>query len=528
MTYGPDGMWYRAASYDTQEQCLAFLGRVKPLLAARNGGDDLVTISFGTPEGRRYVMALGYPVPETIALVESLFEGPPVTLSKDEITYARLEVTKLRQRAGVSDTQAAAQALGRLRNMGVPEPAAQTIAKDYTKHLLEGSSPVSEPVAGGTPSRPGKKDLSRERARPFFVRFRSHIDEITREELVGPSIAVYKEQLRAMTAYLFTASAMKLFHAVHEPHKQNLPIPGNDVFLEFPSPLDTPHGIIRAFVLTRVNNPVAVAEVERKNPGLKGLSQREGFSGHMLYRLQAIDDAMQIIATENYDGDLARWVHAYECPTGTCVIERQAGEEKIIQPCDTCVARTAFWGAWIRSLLLIVDHEYAITPEPAPWEVRAVSYEEEASQKVGKGKNTRVIKAIHKREIEYRIISFDVSLPAHRAARTPQDAQADEEKRANWLMRTPKDQIIYKRMAFDDIERHYTHHARLLAKCEQTGGKFTEKDGEVLREYRLETHPDGTKAVVSKLVPFEKYVPMLREKKTTIRKVIASAYEGKE
>jgi hypothetical protein len=176
----------------------------------------------------------------------------------------------------------------------------------------------------------------------------------------------------------------------------------------------------------------------------------------------------------------------------------------------------------------MIDREYAISPDPQPWAPQTITYEEDVQQKVGKGKNAHIIRTTRKSEIEYRVISFDVSTPASRHERTPQEARPDEEKHANWLTIHGKEELIYKRVRFENIERHYSQHPRLLAKCEQMGGKFSEMDGDILREYLLEIHPDGKKTVVSRLVPFAKYIPMLREKAPTIKRVIASAYEKKE
>jgi hypothetical protein len=246
-----------------------------------------------------------------------------------------------------------------------------------------------------------------------------------------------------------------------------------------------------------------------------------------MYRVQMIDEDMQFVATERYDTEVSQWVYMPECPTEQCITGERAGEKIVVQPCKDCTIRCQHWASWARTLLLIIDREYATSPEPEPWTTHAVTWEEDGTQKVGKGKNAHIIRTTRKREIEYRIVSFDVSLPTHhKAESTPHQARADEEKQANWLTLASKDQIIYKRMAFKDIEKHYTQHPRLLARCEQAGGKFTEMDNDFLREYHIEDRPDGTKAVVSKIVPYARYVPMLREKKQpVIRKVIASTYE---
>lgn len=551
MTYGADGMWYRAASYATKEQCLEALQKIKSALAARpSAGDNLLTISFETPKDKKYVMALGYPEPETIALAESLFEQPPVTLSTGDLTYARHEVAKLRRSEGISDEEAGARALAQARNLGIPEPLAQSIAEEYIHDQPETASraPLSKIAPGSPVYKVDRKDVprevrpqlarvqeegrrkARERTYPFFIRFRYHIEEIAKEDKEGfdLSIIIYMQQLRFMFPYLFTSSAMQLFQTVLDSSKNDFPIPEHDVWIEFQTPVETPHGRVKAFAIAKVNNRTLLEQIEHKYPKIP-LTQFEDVRQKPLYRVQIIDNDMQFIATEHYNRESLQWVYPpdRECPTHQCLTEKRGEpvENMTVHPCSSCKACTSFWASWTRTLLLILEREYAISPEPQPWETQTMTYEEEAIKKVGHGKNTREIKTTFKREVEYRIVSFDVSIPAPQREHAAQEARTNEEKQPNWLTLHGKEDLIYRRVHFEDVERHYTQHKHLLQKCLERGGTFAEKDGDIEREYHIENRPDGTQAVVSKLVPFAKYVPMLREKKPVIRKVIAGAYE---
>jgi len=304
-------------------------------------------------------------------------------------------------------------------------------------------------------------------ARPFFIRYRDHIEDLYNEEGeegFDPSIEIFLEQMRLMIPYLFTESAITLFREVWEENNDAFILPERDVWIEFYEPLETPQGTVKALAISQVNRKAAIERIERKSPGLKGLAGVEGFKEDYLYRVQVIDDAMQFIATESYDTDLAKWVHTQDA--------------------------TSFWASWARTVLLMIDREYATSPDPKPWDTQKMPYEEEGVQKVGKGKNARIVKTTHKREVEYKVISYDVSIPEVPREQSPRAAHTEEEKRANWLVLTSKEEIIYQRKKIASYPRHYT-------KQEGT--------------YTVSEH--------------EKYVPMLREKPPTIRKVIASSHE---
>lgn len=374
-----------------------------------------------------------------------------------------------------------------------------------------------------------------EASRPFFIRYRAYVDDISLNEVFDIHIALYKELLRTTTPYLFTDSALKLLQTVQDPGQRALPIPDKPTWIELIQPLEMPHGTVKALSIYNMRVPEALERVKRKYPGI-GDIDRFRIHHTMLYRVDLIGPDMQLLTAETYDAESGQWVYLpqHQCPTGACRKYKGRGygsgydDDIAVAPCTECAKRTAFCASWVRTALLMIDREYAVSPEPEPWATQVIAYEEEGTQKVGKGKNAHVIKVTRKREIEYKIISFDVSVPAPRREQSVHaiDAQGDE-KRPNWLTLHGKDDIIYRRVHFEDIERHYSQHTRLLQRCKEAGGRLIVQEGDRMREYRLEQRPDGTVVVVSKIVPFDKYVPMLREKKPTIRRVVASAYEHK-
>lgn len=369
----------------------------------------------------------------------------------------------------------------------------------------------------------------KEESKPFIIRFRVHIDEIVSKEEDGldPLIAVYIEQLRTVTPYLFANSAMELFNAVWDADKTDFPIPNDEIWIEFLSAIEAPQGHVRAIMVTQVNPLPAIEQVEKRYPGLKGLSQLESFADRTLYRVHVVDDAMQIISTSSYDVKEGKWIYITSCPTKECITEQDAatGDDVIVQPCAGCVTRTHYWASWVRTLLLMIDREYAVSPEPKPWGTQTVTYEEEGTQRVGKSKkNQRTIKVTRKREVEYKIITFDVSLPEPKYVHTTEETS--EEKRQNWLTTHSRDTWIYKRMHFAGIQRQYTgdHFKHLINRCNASGGSFVEEG----REYTLSYREDGTAVVTSAVVEFDKYVPMLRDKTPVIKKAVASHPQKQE
>jgi hypothetical protein len=142
-------------------------------------------------------------------------------------------------------------------------------------------------------------------------------------------------------------------------------------------------------------------------------------------------------------------------------------------------------------------------------------------ESIGHGKNSRQIKATFKREIEYRIIPFDVSLPEPKRER-PAEEETGQEKRANWLTIHSQDDLMYKRMHFTGVQREYSgpHYKHIIERCTSQGGTFIEEG----REYKLSHLEDSTAIVTSTIHEFDKYVPMLRKKAPTIRKAVASHY----
>ncbi len=361
---------------------------------------------------------------------------------------------------------------------------------------------------------------AKEKTKPFIVRYRSHVDELAASSPFDFKVLLYQEVLKTLTPYLFTESAMRMHQAVWEKERRDLPIPDTSICIEFVSPIEMPYGVVKALSIHNLRADEAVERLRRKNPkmGLEHLPDRPGY----FYRVELIGNDLWVLDTETYNAQTREWVYLSDHQCDECKRDRN---NEIVQPCSTCQERTAYWASWLRTALLMINREYAVSPEPAPFPVQVVTYEEEGTKKVGHGKNAREIKTTFKREVEYRIISFDVSTPAPRRERPPQEERAEEEKRANWLTMYGKDALIYRRIRFEDIHRDYAgpHYKHIIERCSALGGSFTEEG----REYTLSHLPDGTAVVTSTILGFEKYVPMLREKKT-IRKVVASAYEQQD
>jgi hypothetical protein len=498
---------------------MEFLSRLKPPLAARpNANDNLLTISFGTPAKKNYVIALGFPTPQTIALAESLFEKPPVTLTQEELMFARQEVTAFRRNQGISDRQASEHALKQARELGLSEPFAQSLAGSYAQDLTAEALEPVEPAPGSSvypvnnlkevpynmraqlaKMQADVRQKHKDASRPYFVRYRAYVNDIPLDDIFDVHIAVYKEILRTVNPYLLTESAMKLFQAVWEADKQDFPIPDRPTFLELATPIEMPYGTIKALSIYCMRVPEAVEQVQRRYRDLADIAQ---FRKHheFLYRVDVLAEDMQILTAETYDAETQQWVYLpnHQCPTQECTTAPGQGygsgreDNIVVLPCNACRVRTVFWASWVRTALLMIDREYAVSANPETWQTQVATWDEQGMQKVGKGKNARMIKATRKRHVEYKVVSFDISQPETSKPASTTSTEPGEEKRPNWLTLASKDQIIYERKRIAPYTRHY----------QKQEGAYT-------------------------VVEHSKYVPMLRDKPPTIKKVIASAYEQK-
>lgn len=534
MVRGPDGMWYRAARYDTQEECAAFLGTLKPALAARkNPGDNLLTISFGTPEGKNYVVALGYPTPETIALAESLFEKPPVTLSQKDLTYARQQVTKLRRGAGMSDQEASARALERTREMGLPEPFARSIASDFIEGLGgdRPGEPFTAQLAQPSPAMPGLQagaKLAIQRL-PFIVGYQQlsamdvqgqaqDFEDVTQggaRTVATAMNAIIDRKLRRADKYQFNSSAIAMLETVRDSGATTwLPLK-NNLWIEFTQALNTLHGSdVKALWAHDMNMASLIPEVA---PASRDRNLHDSLMGRSeLYKAYWSFNVITARCAElfdfTYEPARERWVYlaSHKCPSGQCTYPRLETYRDLgeCSPCLECQNALAYWASVLHTAIRIVRREYALAPEePAPYPLAPESYTEETRVKVGKGKNARHIKQMVTREIAYRLVSFEVSeitpaasaLGAEIIEREEQAAQlAGESKRPNWLtLAGDRGGVVWEYREIDTSK----------------GRTLVPGPGKPWKAYK---HLD--------IAPFKKWVPMLSKERKTIKKVTARRY----
>ncbi len=342
---------------------------------------------------------------------------------------------------------------------------------------------------------------------PFFVRFQvwsqnnTHIrfyHLIKRGYHTDVVLLIEKLEdrvLRRSKKYIFIASAFLMHEDVHQPQQSEWIEPPENRWIEFYESKDTPYGQqIRAVYLERGYPETEIALVsEQGNASLLNGMYRPYTSQ---WTILIITDPPGILYHFIYDPNEKRYCYRdqWRCPTQTCIPiehdERDLLAEAFV-PCASCQQATRYWSAWLTTTMRMIRGDYALSPEPPSFKETTISYEEEMLQIVGKGKNRRRVKGKKQREIEYTVISYDVSVEKQEVQRET----TTNEKRVNWLSTTPKEQIIYERRHIEPFERHYIKKA----------GTYIVK-------------PDGG---------YHRYVPLLkREPKTAaIVKITARKYE---
>lgn len=556
-------MWYRAAQYDTKAECMEFNERLKKALdQRRDKKDNLLTIAFETPAGKKYAAAIGFPTEETIKFAESLFEKPPATLSREDIHFMQAEVRELRRGAGISDQWASEYARQRLEEAGAPKEFIQNTVEDYLSDespTIPGQVAKVEALGDNPPNLPPGTPVKIQTI-PFIKGYQSlsearqqqHVQTALQANYPGAYVAeaidsgvgvdtitntiqrINRAKLKAADKYLFTPSAMAVHNAVFRRGQHDWIDQTRHVWIEVQEPFKTPYGdnvkavyLYRSFPLEEI---VYITPPKQYPTLYRGMIHT--YAGQeRQWSLGVIDMRCNDLYDFTFDLDASRWVYlaSHQCPYGECSYpipaDMEAGTLGVCTPCPRCQAACDYWASWLYAALCIIRRDYATSPTPdeSPFPLAQQHYTETEYKRVGKGKNTRKIKQDVTHAIDYKLVTFDISTRPAPRQKSEHETPAGE-KRDNWLTLHGREDLIYKRVVFEGIERRYTQHKHLLDKCVAAGGSFKELDGDIEREYRLETQSDGTVVVVSKLVTFPKYVPMLNpEKRKTqvIKKVVA-------
>jgi hypothetical protein len=361
----------------------------------------------------------------------------------------------------------------------------QMISQAETRNTYEG-------LAGGFPSLPGR----------------------TADELTALIQRVNAACLHSARKYIFTESALRMHGAVFQADETGWIAPSGHIWIEPYTAIDTPYGERVKAVYASLTWPVADIRRVMQHSGdkrLEGLlnSIYEGFSPY--WTLEIINERCKLIYDLTYDMERGAWVYlaSHLCPEKQCEYVEDAdittATPGLCIPCNRCKEAVHFWAAWLHTSMRMIRGDFAVSPEPAPFQVEAQEYEQTERVTVGKGKNKRSMSQEVRRQVDYTIVSYDVSIRPHREAADEmgdETAASESEKRASWLTLHDSADIIYERKTIPDHTRRFPVRRN---GTRQTG--------------RVSVHHNEPK-----------YIPMLKpeaRRAQTIKRVTARQYEGR-
>jgi hypothetical protein len=326
--------------------------------------------------------------------------------------------------------------------------------------------------------------------------------------------ALIARKLRRADKYQFDQSAIAMLETVREPSAQDwLPLQ-NNLWIEFRQALNSPHGAdIKALWVHSMDTDDDIKEVAP--PGRDLQVYRLMIERNALYRgywsFDVITTRCKELFDFTYEPAQGRYVYLYShvCPYGKC--EYTVPETRYTlgecSPCPECRAALAHWASVLHTAIRIIRREYALAPqEPRPWASAPETYTEETTVKIGKGKHQHEKRKEVVREVDYRLVKFEVSELGYPAralgdeivAQAEQDAQ--ESKRPNWLKLAQAgapDTIIWEYREID------TSKGRTL-------------DPQHNPRWKAYKHVE--------IAPYKKWIPMLSRERKTIKRVTARRY----
>ena len=138
----------------------------------------------------------------------------------------------------------------------------------------------------------------------------------------------------------------------------------------------------------------------------------------------------------------------------------------------------------------MINGYYATTPQEVTFQASPIDYIQDEMVTVGKGKNKRRIKQAVTHRIDYKLVTYDVSI-APKVILEHEQELSPVEKRLNWLVLANREAIIWEKQLFKPYDRKYP----------------VRRDG---------TRKDG---LVSIKEPFSKWVPSLRPSERKSQKI---------
>ncbi len=378
-------------------------------------------------------------------------------------------------------------------------------------------TPISLPPKGVIPFIIAYRDARTDR---FFANAAGDVKQShTLPTIDGISLAdaarnIYSAAVGRAQKYMFSLSALALHLAVFR--LPALPVNNNiwfdaseNTFIVLEEPVEYRHEPVKALYLSRA---YPQAEIDRAVPSSRYPYVNQ--AQHKIFRpfakqwtLAVVRNDTQVVYRFTYDEAMEAWTYPpsdHTCPYNQCSrvpINLQGSERGFtLLPCQRCREDNWFFVNWLKTALLIVKRHYAITPEPEEFPTLVEEYQTVEQVTVGKGKNKRKVPQQVKRQVEYRLITFEVSRLEPEHEHQAREYAQQQGKRLNWLQLAEKSAIIYEKRAID------TSKGRLLDPAKNSRWK----------SYRR-----------IDVTPYQKYVPMLSRERKTIKRVVVSDYQAK-
>ncbi len=389
---------------------------------------------------------------------------------------------------------------------------------------------VIDKATGDAPFKPGQKITMR--SMPFIIGYQMisqaetrniyegmaggiSIPERTADELTTLIQKVNASCLHSARKYIFTESALKMHQAVFQPDVTAWVMPSAHIWIEPYAAINTPYGERVKAVYASLTWPVA--DIRRVMQRADAYARRlevllnniyEGYGTY--WTLHIINERCKLIYDLTYDMERGAWVYlaTHLCPEKQCQYVKDAditsAQPGLCIPCQRCKEAVNFWAAWLHTSMRMIRGDFAVSPEPAPFQIQAQEYEQTERVTVGKGKNKRSMLQEVRRQVDYTLVSYDVSIRPHREAADElgdETAASEHEKRASWLTLHDSADIIYERKTIPDYKRRFP----------------VRRDG-TRQAGRVSVHHNEPK-----------YIPMLKpeaRRAQTIKRVTARQYEG--
>ncbi len=312
-----------------------------------------------------------------------------------------------------------------------------------------------------------------------------------------------RSHLRLAGKYRFTPSALAMHNAVVDLSNTEWVEPDReDIWIEFDTPINTPYGDnIKAVYLTYHNLIHQITGRATKD----NYKIPHGITGnYTFWHLLIISTRCEWIYRYAYRLPEKLWTYneTHVCPYN-CVhpLPGYVIDHKVLDSIQypKCKQARDYWLSWLRTALKMIAGEYATSPNPEQFQIEPLPYTSEEKVTVGKGKNQRRINQTITRHIDYRVVSYDVSVAKPLLPEHEQAIEHTGDKRLNWLVSADRASIIWEKRKLPAYHRRYP----------------TRKDG---------TRQPG---IVHIKEPFYKWVPMLTPGDRAIKKIVASKFESK-